>query len=59
MASSSQARRGGTVTPNIDNIGSITSADESWAAWFDGRSVSSDFMAERSQSADQLRDVVQ
>ena len=31
----------------------ITPAGESWESWFDGESVSADFMSERNQSADQ------
>jgi len=31
----------------------ITPAGESWESWFDGESVSADFMSGRSQPADQ------
>ena len=34
----------------------ITPAGESWDSWFDGDSVSPDFMAEREQPADQERE---
>ena len=35
----------------------ITPAGESWESWFDGESVSADFMSGRSQSVDQERGV--
>ncbi len=34
----------------------ITPAGESWDSWFEGEGVTTDFMAEREQSADQVRD---
>jgi antitoxin VapB len=34
----------------------ITPAGEAWDSWFDGESVSSDFMASREQPADQERE---
>lgn len=34
----------------------ITPAGESWDSWFDGESVTSDFMAAREQSGDQDRE---
>ncbi|HET7268626.1 MAG TPA: type II toxin-antitoxin system VapB family antitoxin [Oleiagrimonas sp.] len=34
----------------------ITPADDSWDVWFDGPSVSEDFMTDRDQPADQQRD---
>nr|WP_202552742.1 type II toxin-antitoxin system VapB family antitoxin [Pseudomonas aeruginosa] len=34
----------------------ITPAGESWDSWFDGEGVTSDFMAEREQPADQERE---
>ncbi|RJG12925.1 antitoxin [Pseudomonas cavernicola] len=34
----------------------ITPAGESWDGWFDGDSVSADFMVGRSQAADQERE---
>lgn len=34
----------------------ITPAGESWDSWFDGESVTPDFMAEREQPAEQVRD---
>ncbi|MBV4487712.1 antitoxin [Pseudomonas sp. MWU12-2115] len=34
----------------------ITPAGESWDSWFDGDSVSPDFMADREQPADQERE---
>ncbi|HBO2935157.1 antitoxin [Pseudomonas aeruginosa] len=34
----------------------ITPAGESWDSWFDGSGVTSDFMAEREQPADQERE---
>jgi antitoxin VapB len=34
----------------------ITPAGESWDSWFDGDSVSPDFMANREQPADQERE---
>ena len=33
----------------------ITPSEQSWAAWFDGKGVSSDFMTDREQPADQER----
>jgi antitoxin VapB len=33
----------------------ITPSEQSWAAWFEGEGVSSDFMSEREQPADQER----
>lgn len=33
----------------------ITPSEQSWAAWFDGEGVSSDFMTDREQPADQER----
>jgi antitoxin VapB len=33
----------------------ITPSEHSWAAWFEGDGVSSDFMAERDQPEDQER----
>ena len=43
----------------ITAIGSkriITPAGQSWDEWFDGPGVSSDFMTERSQPEDQIRE---
>jgi antitoxin VapB len=34
----------------------ISPAGEMWNSWFDGESVSDDFMAEREQPAEQLRE---
>lgn len=34
----------------------ITPAEDSWDVWFDGPSVSEDFMAEREQPPEQHRD---
>ncbi len=34
----------------------ITPVGESWESWFDGESVSADFMSERNQPADQERE---
>lgn len=34
----------------------ITPAGESWDSWFDGEGVTSDFMVEREQPADQERE---
>ncbi|MCV4265751.1 antitoxin [Pseudomonas capsici] len=34
----------------------ITPAGESWDSWFEGEGVTTDFMTEREQSADQVRD---
>lgn len=34
----------------------ITPAGESWDSWFDGGGVTSDFMAQREQPADQERE---
>jgi len=36
----------------------ITPAGESWDSWFDGEGVTSDFMAEREQPADQERETL-
>ena len=36
----------------------IVPAGEAWDSWFDGEGVSSDFMAEREQSAPQERDAL-
>jgi antitoxin VapB len=35
----------------------ITPAGEAWDSWFEGESVSDDFMSEREQPADQERDM--
>lgn len=35
----------------------ITPAGESWDSWFEGESVSADFMCEREQPVDQEREV--
>ena len=40
----------------IGRIRIITPAGESWDSWFDGESVSADFMSERNQPADQERE---
>lgn len=40
----------------VRNSRIITPAGSSWDSWFDGPSVSSDFMAERDQPADQTRE---
>lgn len=37
----------------VGRVRIITPAGESWESWFDGESVSADFMSERNQSADQ------
>ncbi|MFF7709318.1 type II toxin-antitoxin system VapB family antitoxin [Pseudomonas sp. NPDC007930] len=34
----------------------ISPAGESWDSWFDGEGVSEDFMAEREQPAEQVRE---
>ncbi|WP_248747763.1 type II toxin-antitoxin system VapB family antitoxin [Pseudomonas sp. MWU12-2037] len=34
----------------------ITPAGESWDSWFEGEGVTADFMTEREQPADQVRD---
>lgn len=34
----------------------ITPAGESWESWFEGEGVTADFMTEREQPADQVRD---
>ncbi|MNG07529.1 Antitoxin VapB [compost metagenome] len=34
----------------------ITPADETWDSWFEGESVTADFMAEREQPAEQERE---
>lgn len=34
----------------------ITPAGEAWDSWFDGEAASADFMAEREQPAEQVRD---
>jgi antitoxin VapB len=34
----------------------ITPADETWDSWFDGESVTADFMADREQPAEQERE---
>ena len=36
----------------------IVPAGESWDEWFDARGVSSDFMTERQQSKDQVRETL-
>ncbi|MFS2198462.1 type II toxin-antitoxin system VapB family antitoxin [Pseudomonas sp. Pseusp3] len=36
----------------------ITPAGESWDSWFDGESVTSDFMNDREQPADQEREAL-
>lgn len=36
----------------------ITPAGESWDSWFDGESVSADFMTDREQPADQKREAL-
>ncbi|HLD66504.1 MAG TPA: type II toxin-antitoxin system VapB family antitoxin [Pseudomonas sp.] len=36
----------------------ITPAGESWDSWFDGESVSADFMIDREQPADQEREAL-
>ena len=40
----------------IGNIRIITPAGESWDYWFDNPGISSDFMNERDQPTDQLRE---
>ncbi len=40
----------------IGNKRIITPAGKSWDDWFDAKGVSSDFMTERKQPQDQLRD---
>ncbi|MEN8169032.1 MAG: type II toxin-antitoxin system VapB family antitoxin [Pseudomonadota bacterium] len=40
----------------IGNKRLITPAGESWDSWFDGAMVSDDFMLEREQPAEQLRE---
>jgi len=40
----------------IGRVRIITPAGESWDSWFDGESVSADFMSERNQPADQERE---
>ncbi len=40
----------------IGNTRVITPAGESWDEWFDGPTVSADFMNEREQPADQKRE---
>lgn len=41
----------------VDNGLLITPAGKSWDHWFDGESVSDDFMLEREQPAEQQRDL--
>ncbi len=40
----------------IGNRRIISPADQSWDEWFDAPGVSSDFMSERKQPADQIRE---
>jgi len=42
----------------IGNTRIITPAGESWDQWFDGPRVSEDFMIDREQPADQIREVL-
>jgi antitoxin VapB len=42
----------------VGNTRIIAPVAESWAAWFDGPPMSADFMEERSQPVDQLREVI-
>jgi len=42
----------------VGNTRIITPAGESWDQWFDGRGVSSDFMLDRDQPADQEREAL-
>ncbi|MGG6870194.1 UNVERIFIED_CONTAM: AbrB/MazE/SpoVT family DNA-binding domain-containing protein, partial [Pseudomonas aeruginosa] len=45
------------ITPaGVGRARIITPAGESWDSWFDGEGVTSDFMAEREQPADQERE---
>ncbi|HRP23813.1 type II toxin-antitoxin system VapB family antitoxin [Thauera sp.] len=44
-----------TITA-IGNTRIITPAEASWDAWFDGPDVSADFMSNRDQPADQVRE---
>lgn len=34
----------------------LTPAGEAWSSWFEGENVTSDFMTEREQPADQVRE---
>ena len=36
----------------------ITPSEQSWAAWFEGEAVSSDFLVEREQPSDQEREAL-
>ncbi|WP_116866143.1 type II toxin-antitoxin system VapB family antitoxin [Pseudomonas syringae] len=40
----------------VDRTRIISPAGEMWNSWFDGESVSDDFMAERGQPAEQQRE---
>ncbi len=42
----------------IGNKRIISPADQSWDEWFDGPGVSSDFMVNRLQPTDQIRDTL-
>jgi len=42
----------------IGNKRIIVPADQSWDEWFDAPGVSSDFMSERHQPDDQIRDIL-
>ncbi len=42
----------------VGNTRIIVPAGESWDVWFDGPGVSDDFMAEREQPEDQLREAL-
>ncbi|RKE89244.1 MULTISPECIES: type II toxin-antitoxin system VapB family antitoxin [Xenorhabdus] len=40
----------------IGRVRIITPAGEGWDSWFDGENVTSDFMADRQQPSEQLRE---
>ncbi|MBU3984862.1 MAG: antitoxin [Proteobacteria bacterium] len=42
----------------VGNTRIITPVDQSWYDWFDSPGVSNDFMAERLQPEDQLREIL-
>lgn len=42
----------------VGNTRIITPVDQSWDDWFDSPGVSNDFMAERLQPEDQLREIL-
>ena len=49
----------GVTSVDIERRGrvwTITPSGHGWASWFEGEGVSADFMVERAQPADQVRD---